>query len=53
MPNCYALADTVDHIDGTDYVTQRYEWKQLRSLCTPCHRERTTAQGNAAQGHKG
>ena len=49
-PGCTALADTVDHKDGTDYETQRYEWKQLRSLCTPHHRERTTAQGNEAQG---
>lgn len=49
-PGCTALADTVDHKDGTDYETQRYEWKQLRSLCTPHHRQRTTAQGNEAQG---
>ena len=49
-PGCPELADTVDHIDGTDYDTQRYEWDKLRSLCTPHHRQRTTAQGNAAQG---
>ena len=52
-PNCGALADTVDHIDGTDYDTQRYDWNFLRSLCTPCHRTRTTMQGNAAQGRGG
>ena len=49
-PGCSALADRVDHIDGTDYDTQRYDWQQLRALCTHHHNQRTTAQGNAAQG---
>lgn len=47
---CGEVAERVDHIDGTDYATQRYEWDQLRALCIPHERERTTAQGNAAQG---
>ena len=49
-PDCDQLATTVDHVDGTDYDTERYDWVKLRSLCTPHHRQRTTAQGNAAQG---
>jgi 5-methylcytosine-specific restriction protein A len=50
---CGALADVADHIDGTDYATQRYDLAMLRSLCTPCHRTRTAAQGNDAQkGHR-
>jgi len=49
---CGALADTADHIDGTDYATQRYDPAMLRSLCTPCHRRRSAAQGvEARQKH--
>lgn len=47
---CGALADTVDHLDGTDYTTQRYDLDMTRSLCTPCHRTRTAEQGNSAKG---
>ena len=48
-PGCEALATAVDHADGTDYNTQRYDWDMLRSLCEPHHATRTAAQGNAAQ----
>ena len=50
-PNCRtcgAPADQVDHLDGTDYATQRYDLDKTRSLCTPCHRIRTSKQGNRA-----
>ena len=47
---CGAVATRVDHVDGTDYETERYDWDKLRALCKPCHDQRTTAQGNAAQG---
>jgi hypothetical protein len=43
------VADTVDHIDGTDYTTQRYDPAMLRSLCTPCHSDRTRRQSLATQ----
>lgn len=43
---CGALADTVDHIDGTDYESQRYDLDMTRSLCASCHATRTAAQGN-------
>ena len=49
-PGCYDLATTVDHIDGTNYHTQRYDMNQLRSLCQPHHATRTANQGNAAKG---
>lgn len=45
---CTAPADQVDHVDGTDYETERYDKTKLRSLCTPHHRHRTAQQGNAA-----
>lgn len=47
---CGAFADVVDHRDGTDYETQRYDWNQLRALCTPCHGKRTAQQGLQARG---
>ena len=47
---CGAVATRVAHVDGTDYETERYDWDKLRALCKPCHDQRTTAQGNAAQG---
>lgn len=47
---CPELATQVDHVDGTDYETERYDRTKLRSLCTDHHRLRTTMQGNAAQG---
>lgn len=56
---CGALADTVDHLDGTDYEDDSYlgsSWLNIdmtRSLCTPCHRKRTAAQGRRAQGMSG
>lgn len=50
VSGCPELATDVDHIDGTDYDTQRYDMSRLRSLCSPHHRQRTTAQGNRAQG---
>lgn len=43
-PGCTDVAAEVDHLDGTDYATQRYDPTKLRSLCTPHHRERTLAQ---------
>lgn len=46
---CGAVADTVDHIDGTDYAVQRYDPTMLRSLCTACHRIRTARQGSEAR----
>jgi hypothetical protein len=49
---CGQLADTADHIDGTDYTTQRYDLAMLRSLCTPCHRRRTALQGVEARRRK-
>ena len=48
-PGCHRLATTVDHIDGTDYDTQRYDMAVLRSLCDEHHAGRTAAQGNAAR----
>lgn len=50
---CPELATQVDHIDGTDYVTERYDRTKLRSLCDDHHNYRTTMQGNAAQGRGG
>lgn len=47
-PGCDQPADQADHIDGTDYATERYDPTKLRALCTPHHRERTAQQGNAA-----
>jgi len=49
---CGALADTVDHIDGTDYATQRYDPTMVRSLCTDCHDERTRQQSADARSTK-
>lgn len=49
---CGALAGVVDHLDGTDYATQRYDRSTFRSLCTSCHDKRTAAQGHAALGHR-
>jgi len=46
---CGALATEVDHRDGCDYATQRYDPDWLRSLCGPCHARRTAEQGNEAQ----
>ncbi|WP_279581749.1 HNH endonuclease signature motif containing protein [Fodinicola feengrottensis] len=42
-------ANTVDHIDGTDYDTQRYDPAMLRSLCARCHAIRTARQGGHAR----
>lgn len=56
---CGAIADTVDHLDGTDYTDDSYHGKSwlnidmTRSLCTPCHNKRTSAQGRRAQGMQG
>lgn len=52
---CGDIADTVDHLDGTDYDDDSawgQSWLNIdmtRSLCTPCHRTRTAQQGNAAR----
>lgn len=54
-PLCEWCADTateVDHRDGTDYDTERYNPECLRSLCTPCHRRRTAMQGVEARARK-
>lgn len=48
-PGCTEPADQVDHVDGTDYETERYDKSKLRSLCTDHHRYRTSQQGNAAR----
>ena len=52
-PDCPNLATEVDHIDGTDYNTQRYNWAYLRGLCQDHHRQRTTAQSNASRRRQG
>lgn len=46
---CGQLANTVDHIDGTNYATQRYDPTMLRSLCAKCHAVRTARQGGHAR----
>ena len=56
---CQGIADTVDHLDGTDYTDDSghgaswLNYDMTRSLCTPCHRKRTAAQGRRAQGMRG
>lgn len=56
---CGAIADQVDHLDGTDYKDDSYHgasWLNIdmtRSLCRRCHATRTSAQGRRAQGMKG
>ncbi|TDT31111.1 hypothetical protein CLV29_2524 [Naumannella halotolerans] len=47
---CGQPATQVDHIDGTNYATQRYDINMTRSLCEPCHRTRTAHQGRNSQG---
>lgn len=47
-PGCDKPADQADHVDDTDYETERYDPRKLRALCTPHHRERTAQQGNSA-----
>lgn len=49
---CNAQAHEVDHLDGCDYETQRYDFAWLRSLCTPCHRTRTARQGIDARARR-
>jgi len=49
---CGAQATVVDHKDGCDYTTQRYDRAYLRSMCEPCHRERTAAQALDAMSRK-
>lgn len=46
---CEALAHVVDHIDGTDYTTERYNPDRVRSLCNDCHDQRTAQQGVEAR----
>lgn len=48
-PGCTSLAVTVDHLDGTNYATQRFDFEKLRSLCEPHHSARTAAQSLAAR----
>lgn len=47
---CRTLATVVDHDDTTDYDTDRYDPQHVRSMCKPCHDQRTAAQGVAARG---
>ena len=42
---CRSLATTVDHVDGTDYATERYDFDKLRSLCEPHHRSALQPKG--------
>lgn len=54
---CYAPAEQVDHLDGTDYRDDSGtgpSWLNIdmtRSLCVPCHRSRTGRQGGTAPRH--
>lgn len=48
LETCGAEATVVDHVDGTDYATERYDRTKVRSLCAPCHNVRTGHQGQAA-----
>lgn len=56
---CGAIADQVDHLDGTDYNDDSYHdrswlnYDMTRSLCRSCHAKRTAAQGRRAQGMRG
>ncbi len=56
---CGAIAETVDHLDGTDYADNSYRdnsWLNIdmtQSLCRPCHNKRTGEQGRRAQGMRG
>ena len=48
-PGCADLATVVDHLDGIDYETQRYDWNSVRGLCKPHHDQRTTRQSVEAR----
>lgn len=46
---CEDLATEVDHKDGCNYATQRFDKQWLRSLCTKHHKQRTNAQSQTAR----
>jgi hypothetical protein len=50
LDGCAGAASEADHVDGLASDPQH---RNLRAVCTPCHRKVTAQQGNAARGSSG
>jgi len=47
LDGCVGSASEADHVDG---LARDPQHRNLRAVCTPCHRKLTARQGTAARG---